>query len=413
MMPAKKNTRCRYCDSDRLTMFLSLGQHPPSDSFLKPEDVPREQRYPLDVYLCESCALVQLLDVVPAEEIFNDYVYLASSSKALRNHYAQLAALATERLGLAAGDVALDIGCNDGVLLGGYQLPGLRRVGVEPSKVADVAIAKGFDVVRGFFGPPTAGQVVERFGPAKVVTATNVFPHVDNIRRFVEGLPIVLAPDGAFIIEASYLIDLIDLTLFDTIYHEHLCYLALTPMIPFLGKSGLEVFDVQRVPFGASGPALRVWIQRKGAGRRVEPAVGAMLADEERWGVRRLERYLGYAAQVEAIKRDLLVLIEKTRAAGNGIGGYGAPAKGNTLLNYVGLTSNEIECIAETNALKQGTLTPGSHIPVVSEEEFLERMPPYALLLTWNYLDFFLENSPYIKRGGRFIVPIPEPRIAP
>ena len=412
-MPATKNTHCRYCGSTRLTMFLSLGQHPPSDSFLKPEQVASEERHPLEVYLCENCALVQLLDVVPAEEIFNDYVYLASSSKALKNHYAQLASLITERLGLAAGDVVVDIGCNDGVLLSGYQLPGLKRVGIEPSKVAEIAIAAGFDVVRGFFGPPQAQQVVESFGRAKVVTATNVFPHVDNIHRFVEGLPILLDDDGVFIVEASYLIDLIDLTLFDTIYHEHLCYLALTPVVPFLAGHGLEVFDVQRVPFGASGPALRIWIQRKGALRKIEPAVEEMLADEDRWGVRRIDRYRGYAAQVESIKRDLLALLHQLRSAGSRIGGYGAPAKGNTLLNFVGLTSREIECIAETNPKKQGMLTPGSHVPVVSEEAFLERMPPYALLLSWNYLDFFLKNSPYIKQGGKFIVPIPEPRITP
>ena len=412
-MSATKNTRCRYCDSDRLMMFLSLGQHPPSDSFIKPEQVPFEQRYPLDVYLCEQCALVQLLDVVPAEEIFDDYAYLASSSKPLKRHYEQLTSFVTQRLGLSAGDVVVDIGCNDGVLLSGYQLPGLKRVGIEPSNVAEVAIAAGFDVVRGFFGPDKAREVVQKFGKAKVVTATNVFPHVDNISRFVEGLPIVLADDGVFIVEASYLIDLIDLTLFDTIYHEHLCYLALTPMIPFLDRHGLEVFDVERVPFGASGPALRVWMQRKGAKRPIEPAVAEMLAHEESWGVRRLDRYLGYAAQVETIKRDLLAIIHKIRAEGNRIGGYGAPAKGNTLLNYVGLTSTEIESIAETNKLKQGTVTPGSHIPVVSEDEFLEHIPPYALLLSWNYLDFFLKNSPYIKQGGKFIVPIPEPRITP
>jgi hypothetical protein len=412
-MPAKRNTLCRYCGSGRLAMFLSLGEHPPSDSFLKPEQIASERRFLLEVYLCESCALAQLLDVVPAEEIFDDYVYLASSSRALKDHYAGLAASATERLGLTAGDVAVDIGCNDGILLGGYQLPGLRRVGVEPSKVAEIAIAAGYDVVRGFFGPEAARAVVRQYGRAKVVTATNVFPHVDDIHRFVEGLPILLAPDGVFIIEASYLVDLIDLTLFDTIYHEHLCYLALTPMIPFLAGHDLEVFDVRRVPFGASGPAIRVWVQRKGAGRPIEPAVAALLADEERWGVRGPKRYLGYAARVEAIKRALLALIGEVRAAGHRIGGYGAPAKGNTLLNYIGLTARDIECIAETNALKQGMLTPGSHIPVVSEGEFLERMPPYALLLSWNYLDFFLEHSPYIRRGGRFIVPIPEPRIMP
>jgi C-methyltransferase-like protein/putative zinc binding protein/methyltransferase family protein len=408
-----KNTRCRYCGSTRLTQFLSLGMHPPSDSFLAAEQVPAEQRFPLDVYLCEGCSLVQLLDVVAAEDIFDDYVYLASSSRALKDHYARLVAVVTERLGLEAGDVAVDIGCNDGVLLAGYSHPGLICVGVEPSKVADVATAAGFEVIRGFFGRETAGRVVDRFGRAKVATATNVFPHVDDIGRFVEGLDTLLDVDGVFIIEAPYLIDLIELTLFDTIYHEHLCYLSLTPMVPFLAGYGLEVFDVERVDFGASGPAIRVWVQRVGASRPVKPSVEQLLAQEERWGVRRIDRYLGYAQKVEGIKLALARLIGTTRSAGHRLGGYGAPAKGNTLLNYMGLTSDEIECIAETNPLKQGKLTPGSHIPVVSEDEFLRRMPPYALLLSWNYLNFFLEKSPYIQRGGKFVVPIPEPRIVP
>jgi hypothetical protein len=411
-MPYHKNTHCRYCGQTRLTQFLSLGQHPPSDSFIKPQQIASERRYPLDVYLCENCALVQLLDVVPGEEIFNEYVYLASSSKALKNHYAGLAAKITERAGLAAGDVVVDIGCNDGVLLSGYGLAGLKRVGVEPSKVADVAEANGFSVVRGFFGGKTATEVVEKYGRAKAVTATNVFPHVDEIGKFVEGLPVVMRDDGMFVIEASYLIDLIDLTLFDTIYHEHLCYLSLTPMVPFLGRYGLEVFDVERVPFGASGPAIRALVQKKGA-RPIEPSVPAMLEAEKRWGVRRIERYRDYSRQVQKVKADLLEMLGRLKREGARIGGYGAPAKGNTLLNYAGITSDTIECIAETNKLKQGTLTPGTHIPVVSEEEFLERMPQYALLLSWNYLDFFLRNSDYIKRGGRFIVPIPQPRLAP
>jgi hypothetical protein len=411
-MPYHKNTHCRYCGQTRLTQFLSLGQHPPSDSFIKPQQIASERRYPLDVYLCENCALVQLLDVVPGEEIFNEYVYLASSSKALKNHYAGLAGKITERAALAAGDVVVDIGCNDGVLLSGYGLAGLKRIGVEPSKVAEVAEANGFSVVHGFFGGKAATEVAERYGRAKAVTATNVFPHVDEIGKFVEGLPLMMRDDGMFVIEASYLIDLIDLTLFDTIYHEHLCYLSLTPMVPFLGRYGLEVFDVERVPFGASGPAIRAWVQKKGA-RPIESSVPAMLEAEERWGVRRIERYRDYSRQVQKVKSDLLEVLGRLKGEGARLGGYGAPAKGNTLLNYAGITSDTIECIAETNKLKQGTLTPGTHIPVVSEEEFLQRMPEYALLLSWNYLDFFLRNSDYIRRGGRFIVPIPQPRLAP
>ena len=412
-MPTHTNSRCRYCGSARLLQFLSLGQHPPSNSFLRPDQLPLEHRYPLEVYFCEDCFLVQLLEVVAAEEIFGDYLYLASTSKALKNHYAGLATEVTRRFGLQAGHVVVDIGCNDGVLLSGYSLEGLVRVGVEPSKVADYAEAAGFSVVRGFFGPEVARQIVSTWGKAKVVTATNVFPHVDDIGTFTDGLPLLLDNDGVFIIEASYLLDLIDQTLFDTIYHEHLCYLSLTPMVRFFERHGLQIFAAEKVPFGASGPAIRVWAQKAGGPRRIEASVPQMLATEKEWGVGSLGRYRNYSAQVEKIKRDLLALIKQVRASGARVGGYGAPAKGNTLLNYIGLTAQDIECVAETSKIKQGLLTPGSHIPIVSEEDFLSRMPPYALLLTWNYLDFFLKNSDYIKQGGRFIVPIPAPRIVP
>ncbi len=412
-MPAHKNSDCRYCHSNRVVKFLSLGDQPPSNSFLRPDQLHLEKRYPLDVYLCEECCLVQLLDVVSAEEIFGDYLYLASASKALKNHYATLATHVAKRQGLRAGDVVVDIGCNDGVLLSGYPDMGLTRVGVEPSTVADYAEAAGFKVVRGFFSPDAARQIVEKHGRAKVVTATNVFPHVDDISRFTDGLPLLLHDDGIFIIEASYLVDLIDQTLFDTIYHEHLCYLSLTPMVPFFKRHGLEIFAAEKVPFGASGPAIRVWAQKIGGPQPIQASVPQMLADEKAWGVGQLSRYQKYSAQVDGIKRDLLALIDKVRATGAEVGGYGAPAKGNTLLNSAGLTTARIKCIAETNKIKQGLLTPGSHIPVVSEEEFLTNMPAYALLLTWNYLDFFLKNSDYIKRGGRFIVPIPAPRIVP
>lgn len=412
-MPSKKNTRCRYCGSDDLHRFLSLGDQPPSDSFLSAEQIDAEQRYPLDVYFCRGCSLVQLLDVVAPEELFGDYVYLASTSKALKNHYAQLTKQITQRAELGSGDLVVDIGCNDGVLLHGYTLAGLKRVGVEPSSVSEVAVAAGYEIYKDFFGAEVSRNIAAQHGRAKVVTATNVFPHVDDIGGFVDALVPLLADAGMFVIEASYLIDLIDQTLFDTIYHEHLCYLSLTPMVSFFRRHGLEVFDVERVPFGASGPAIRVWAQRQGGPRPVLPAVQTMLEAEAAWGVSDLERYVGYAEQVEQVKAKIEQLLADLRRQGATIGGYGAPAKGNTLLNYLGLTAREINRIAETNPRKQGLLTPGSHIPVVSEEEFLRWQPDYALLLTWNYLDFFLANSPYIRAGGRFIVPLPEPRIAP
>lgn len=411
-MSAYRNTTCRYCHSDKLKKFLSLGWHPPSNSFIRSDRIVMEERYPLEVYLCEKCYLVQLLDVVAPELIFDEYLYLSSSSQALRNHYARLADSLTSRFNLGPGDVVVDIGCNDGVLLLGYHLPGLIKVGVEPSKVAERAIASGLEVVKAFFSVEVSRHIVGAHGLAKIITATNVFAHVDKIGQFVEGvLALLKYDDGVFIIEAPYLVDMVDQTLFDTIYHEHLCYLSMTPLIPFLAKYGLEVFDVEKVPIGASGPAFRAFVRKRVDWRQVNDSVYRMLTAEAAWGIGRVERYLEFASKVESIKAEVLGIIEKLRGSGARIGGYGAPAKGNTLLNYMGITPTMLECIADTNPLKQGLVTPGSHIPIVSEEEFLRRMPEYALLLSWNYLDFFLENSEYIKRGGRFIVSLPLPAI--
>jgi hypothetical protein len=407
----RKNSKCRYCQSTKLTRFLSLGDQPPSNSFIQAKQIKDEKNFPLDVYFCETCFLVQLIDVVPGEYIFDDYAYLSSSSRALREHYSELSAILTKRFDLKSGDVVVDIGSNDGILLNGYTNAGLKRIGVEPSSVADIAIAAGFTVIKEFFSKKVSMQIVKKYGKAKIVTATNVFAHVDDITSFVKGLPPLLADDGVFVIEAPYLIDLIDQTLFDTIYHEHLCYLSLTPMHLFLNSLGLEVFDIQRIPFGASGPAIRVFVQKLHGVHPIEKSVKKTLAEEKKWGIGELSTYLGYAKKVEKIKVDVLKLITKIQKKGIHIGGYGAPAKGNTLLNYFELTPNIIECIAENNSIKQGLVTPGTHIPIVSDEAFLENMPEYALLLSWNYLDFFLERSEYIKKGGKFIVPLPKPRI--
>jgi hypothetical protein len=410
---AKKNTACRYCHSTQLSKFLSLGDQPPSNSFIPANKIHQEKVYPLDVYFCKECFLVQLIDVVPAEIIFDDYLYLSSSSKALKNHYANLTKLLTSRFNLKKNDVVIDIGCNDGILLHGYTKPGLVKVGVEPSRVAEVAKASGLEVIKAFFDGKVASQIIKKHGTAKIVTATNVFAHVDDIETFTKGISSLLGKDGVFVIEAPYLIDLIDQTLFDTVYHEHLCYLSLTPMVAFFERLELEVFDVERVSLGASGPALRVFVQKKGGRRPVNKAVNNMFAEEKKWGVGDMRQYQGYAKKIENVKTQVLKLIAKIKKSGARLGGYGAPAKGNTLLNYFGITPDIIECIAETNKVKQGLVTPGTHIPIVSEEEFIKRMPEYALLLTWNYLDFFLEKSEYLKKGGKFLVPLPQPKIAP
>ncbi len=403
---------CRYCASASLTRVLSLGPQPPSNSFLREEDIGTEQRYPLDLVVCESCCLAQLGYAVPPELIFDDYLYLSSSSEPLRRHYGNLASDLTAAYGLGAGDLVVDIGCNDGILLKEFA-PALSRVGVEPSRVAEVARQSGLEVVRSFFGLDAAHTIVDRHGTAKLVTATNVFAHVPDIDGFVAGLGPLLGEHGVFVFEASYLPDLIDGCLFDTIYHEHVFYLALTPLIPFLRRHGLRPIDARRVPFGASGPAFRVAIVPEASARAVGPGVGQMLEDEGQRGIAEPATYEHFAETVRHTRDQLLSLIRRATESGAPIAGYGAPAKGNTLLNYLGLDRSHVMFIADRNTMKQGLVTPGSHIPVVSEERLLEVMPQHALLLAWNYVEFFLQNSDYIRRGGRFIVPLPRPRLLP
>ena len=408
----RRTVVCRYCGSADLLPLLSLGEQPPSNSFLSERDLGSERRYPLDVVLCRSCFLMQLGHVLSPKLIFGNYLYLSSTSAALQQHYRRLVRELSERFALRPGDVVVDVGCNDGSLLREWD-DRLVRVGVEPSQVADIARQSGLDVIKAYFDAGLAERIARAHGTAALVTATNVFPHVDDIDGFTNGLRSLLGRTGVLVIEASYLPDLIDQCLFDTIYHEHLAYLSLTSLVPFLDRHGLRIIDAQRVAVGASGPAIRIFVTDAESSHAVADSVQRLLADEARWGIRRVEKYTAFAARVARARSQLLGFIADLRSRGARIGGYGAPAKGNTLLNYLGLGRDTIEMIAETNPLKLGLLTPGTHIPIVSEDRFLEEMPEYALLLTWNYIDYFLEHSDYIRRGGRFIVPLPEPTIRP
>jgi hypothetical protein len=408
----KTMTACRYCGSPDLQEVISLGAQPPSNSFLTAAEVAAEERFPLEVIICRSCYLMQLRHVLPPHILFDRYLYLSSTSGALRRHYADLTRLLSDRFKISMGDVVVDIGCNDGTLLEAYD-PRLVRIGVEPSQIAERARASGFVVFKGFFDRMIASQIISTFGHPKVVTATNVFPHVDDIHAFADAIRILLGPRGVFVIEASYLPDLVDQCLFDTVYHEHLCYLSLTPLVPFLQGHGLRVIDAERVAIGASGPAIRVYVVNATSMWQSAASVDALLGAEATWGVRDPATYAAFAARTRSTREQLLAYVADLRATGARVGGYGAPAKGNTLLNYVGFDRTTIEMIAETNELKHGLLTPGSHIPIVSETVFLEEKFPYSLLLSWNYLDYFLQNSPYVKAGGRFVVPLPRVALRP
>lgn len=406
-------TTCRICGASDLQMYLDLGDQPPSNAFIAPEDTAEEQRFPLQVFLCSNCGLSQLIHVVHSADIFDDYLYLSSTSGALRRHYGEMVDDILTRLTPAEGALVVDIGANDGITLRCYPEGRYRVLGIEPSSAGAYARKEGFEIIDAFFNSETASDVIKSHGKAAVITATNVFAHVDDIVSFAAGVETLLDDEGVYIIEFPYVGDMLNLLYFDTIYHEHLCYLAFQPLQKLFEAVGLRMFDVNSSEVGASGPAKRLFVCRKDASHATTAAMRDALAQEQEWGVRDLAAYRVFAERVANVRDGLRKQIAGLKQNGVRIGGYAAPAKGNTLLNYLGLGPDDLLLISENNAEKVGKVTPGSHIPIVDDATFMSSGISVALLLAWNYADFFVANSEFVKNGGRFLVPLPEPVIRP
>lgn len=369
-----------------------------------------EPTFPLRVGLCAECKHVQLLDGVPPAAMFEDYLYISSASDVLKAHLLDLSDIVTQRCGLTAQNLVIDVGCNDGTLLSGFQRHGVKVLGVDPAKnLVNFTAEKGIERYVGFFSSQSAKEIVAKYGHAKVITATNTFPHIPALRDFAQGLQTALAPGGVFVVEAHSLFDMLDQVAFDTIYHEHISYWALAPMIRLFEEHGMEVISAERLPLHHG--QLRVFVQRRGEGK-VEPSVAEILELEKKHGLDRVETYQKFADNVERIKQDLTRTIGDLRAQGKQVVGYGAPAKGNTLLCYLQLGPDKIDYIADKSRLKQGLFTPGMHVPVVPPERLLKDQPDYLLVLAWNFLDEIVEQqAEYRSRGGQFIVPVPHVKI--
>lgn len=406
-------TTCRICGASDLQMYLDLGDQPPSNAFVSPENIADEQRFPLQVYLCTNCGLSQLIHVVHSADIFDDYLYLSSTSGALRRHYGEMVEDLVARFSPPDGSLVVDIGANDGITLRCYPEGRYHVLGIEPSSAGAYARKEGFEIIDAFFNAETAATVAASHGKASLITATNVFAHVDDIASFAAGVETLLDDDGVYVIEFPYVGDMLNLLYFDTIYHEHLCYFAFQPLQVLFEMVGLRMFDVASTDIGASGPAKRLFVCKKDASHTITAAMTEALAAEQDWGVRDLAAYTAFAARVANVRDVLRKQIDDLKANGVRIGGYAAPAKGNTLLNYLDLGPDDLVAISENNAEKVGKVTPGSHIPIVDDATFLSSDISVALLLAWNYADFFVANSDFVKNGGRFLVPLPEPVIRP
>jgi SAM-dependent methyltransferase len=403
---------CRMCNSTLLDQFLDLGFTPPADQFLRKEQLREpEVYYPLQVMRCSECGLVQLNYIVSPEILYrHDYPYEASITQTGRRHWHELATTTVERLGLGPDDLVVDIGSNVGVLLEAFGSAGTRTLGVDPaSNIVRIAEKHGIETINEFFSADVAQKIVAEKGTAAVVTGTNVFAHVDDLNEFMRAVDILLGPRGVFIFEAPYLVNLIENLEYDTIYHEHLSYLSAKPLVRFVQRFGMEVFDIQERDI--HGGSFRVFITRKGK-VPIAKAVKEFLAREEKMGLYDLSLLKNFAAAVEKNRQELTWLLKRLKHEGNRICAVSAPAKGMTLLNYCALGTEILDFITEKSTLKIGRFTPGAHIPVVPDDELLRQRPDYALLLAWNFAEEIMENlKDYRLSGGKFIIPIPYPRI--
>jgi SAM-dependent methyltransferase len=400
------------CGSPHLETFLDLGFTPPADQFLRPDQLQEPETYfPLRVASCQKCGLAQLDHVVSPEILYRrDYPYESSTTKFGQQHWREFATTVTARLGLDSSSLVIDVGSNVGVLLEAFRQQGARVLGIDPaSNIVRLAEKRGIETVDEFFAHPVAVKVAEKYGKASLITATNVFAHVHDLRDFIQGVDHLLNPRGVFIFEAPYFGNLVNQVEFDTIYHEHLSYLSLEPIVQFLGEFNMEVFDVQERDI--HGGSFRVFVARKG-GHPVEAAVQSYLEREKKLKLRETSTLKKFAIAVEDNRRSLMSLLHDLKKTGKKIAGVSAPAKGMTLLNYCRIGPELLDFVTEKSTLKIGRFTPGTHIPVVGDEALVQEKVDYALLLAWNFAEEIMGNlKEFRTRGGKFILPVPVPRV--
>jgi SAM-dependent methyltransferase len=406
-------TACQICGSRRKEPVVFLGFIPPVNTMPEIGSVPVEQpAYPLELQRCLDCGLAQIGLEVDADVLFPEsYPYLSGTTRILRTNFADLLEECTKVLPLKPGSFVIDIGSNDGTLLSNFRDAGHRVLGVDPSRAADVANGRGIETIKDYFGKAFAARLREARGPANLITAANVFAHIGDIHAVVDGIVELLAPDGVFISESHYLLDLIETVQYDTVYHEHLRYYHLGSLAHLLGLHGLEVFHVKRIP--THGGSIRVYAARKGT-RRPLPSVTERVAEEHARGLDDGSALKDFRARIVRSKVDLHAMLAPLKRAGARVFGIGAPSRASTLINYTGLDDGLLDCVMEVKGShKVGRYVPGTRIPVLEESKLFVDQPDYALLLSWHIADELVENLRGKGFRGKFIVPLPTPSIYP
>ncbi|WP_460585522.1 methyltransferase domain-containing protein [Hymenobacter arcticus] len=411
--PAPTAGTCRFCGAPLRVTFVDLGPSPLCQDHVRPEDFNRaEPFYDLHAYVCLSCLLVQVKDLIAPADLFpSDYAYFSSYSPSWLRHARQYTELVTERFGLGPEHLVVEVASNDGYLLQNFVEQGIPVLGIEPAEnVANAARQKGINTLSKFFGLATAREVAESCGQADLLIGNNVLAHVPDINDFVAGLAAILKPGGVLTMEFPHLLRLVTGNQFDTIYHEHFSYLSFWTVGHIFAHHGLTLFDVEELP--THGGSLRIYARHADCADpalAVTPAVPALRTREVAAGVCNLDFYLDFAACAKETKRKLLEFLIGAKRAGKTVVGYGAPGKGNTLLNYCGIRTDFVDYTVDLNPHKQGNFLPGTRLPIYHPDRILETRPDYLLILPWNLREEIMEQMAVIRTwGGQFVVPIPE-----
>lgn len=401
-------TSCRICHSRQLVKIIDLGKTPLANLFLKKKELLKPcSFFPLEVYFCKKCSLVQLCDIINPILLFKKYLYMTSASSPLAEHFRLLAGDIARRFIKNRNDLVVEIGSNDGSLLGAIKKR-CRKIGVDPAEnIAQSTGGKGIETICKFFSNKVSEEIIKHSGHAKVVIANNVVAHIDDLHDLFLGARNLMTEDGVFILEVHWVGNLIGSGGFDQIYHEHLSYFSLHSLDNMVKLAGLKIIDVKLVPI--HGQSIRVHIGKKGVRNR---SLYRFLMMEKKLGLHKIETYRMFSKRIEDNKKKLVSMLLHFKKQNKKIIGYGAPAKGNTLLNYFKINNTIVDFITDTTPLKQGLYTPGTHIPIFPPEKIKKDRPDYALLLSWNYADTILKKEMGLRKDGvKFIIPVPDARI--
>lgn len=406
--------KCRFCNNTVTQIFADLGMSPLANSYLKSEDLNgMEPFYPLRTFVCNECLLVQLEEFESPEHIFSNYAYFSSYSETWLNHVEDLASKTINRFELDKNSRVIEVASNDGYLLQYFKKKNIEILGIEPAaNIAKVAEEKGISTMTKFFNTNTAKELKNLGKQADLLIAINVLPHVPNLKDFVDGMKILLKDEGVIIIQFSaYMLQLIQQNEFDTIYHEHFSYFSLSSLQKIFSAHGLIIFDVEELSI--HGGSLRIYARHEKNNKLpIDQSVSNLIEKETTFGLKDLKTYDSFQKQVNTVKLNIWNFFINAKNSGKKIVGYGAPAKGNTLLNFCGIGTDLIDYTVDINPHKQGYYLPGSHIPIMPPEKILETRPDYVLILAWNLKDEIMKQMSYIREwGGKFVILIPEVKI--